>query len=60
MLTSDSESEVVSETLMQFDFFHSFQVFSHFGVPVVCYLVGVGAVLGVLSSIKHPSGDVIV
>ncbi len=60
VLTSDSESEVVSKTLMQFDFLHSFQVFSHPGVPVVGDLVGGSSVLGVLPSVEHPFGDVVV
>ena len=60
VLTSDSESEVVSKTLMKFNFLHSFQVLSHLGIPVVGNLVGESSVLGVLLSIEHPFGDVVV
>lgn len=60
VLTSDSESEVMSKTLVELDFLHSLKIFSHLGIPVVGDLLCIGAVLGVLSSVDHPFGDVIV
>ena len=57
MLSSNLNSEVMTETSMGAHFLHAFQVLSELGVDHVSDELGVGTVLGASLSVKEPGGD---
>ena len=59
VLTTDTETPVVTETTMSTDLLQAFQIFTHLGVNTVGDSLGVLAINSILLSVKEPVGDLV-
>merc|ERR1711944_352240 len=57
VLTSCSETPVMTQTSVSTDFFQSFQILTQFIVQKVCHDLAGFTILDVLLSVKEPVGD---
>ena len=58
-MTSNSDAPEVSETSVLLGLSHSFKIFSHDGIKLICNELSVGTVSWVLSSVQEPGWDVV-
>ena len=59
VLTTDTETPVVTETTMSTDLLQTFQIFTHLGVNAVGNSLRVLAINSILLSVKEPVGDLV-